>query len=117
MARLLDVTSKSIQRWETRNALPSSERVRGLAAQLAEIAELGTTVYTPEGFAACMATPLRAVTNAQALRVPSAAFLDDLERWNLVLSLEKLPEDVTSYITSVEEEAPLRWGRRGRGSL
>ena len=43
---------------------------------------------------------IRRTTDAQALLVPSIAFLDDPSRWNLVLFLEKLPHDLTSLMTA-----------------
>ena len=45
---------------------------------------------------------LRRTTPARALLVPSMAFLDDLERWVLVVFLDKLPADPSRFITAVE---------------
>ena len=45
------------------------------------------------------ATFIRSTTEAEALLVPSVAFLDDPARWNLVLFLEKLPRDLREFIT------------------
>jgi RES domain-containing protein len=42
----------------------------------------------------------RRTTAAEALLVPSVAFLDDPARWNLVLFLEKLPGDLSRFITA-----------------
>jgi RES domain-containing protein len=44
------------------------------------------------------ATFIRRTTSAEALLVPSVAFLDDPARWNLVLFLEKLPADLSMFI-------------------
>jgi len=44
---------------------------------------------------------IRKTTTAQAILVPSMAFLDDLDRWCLVLFLEKLPADPTEFLPSV----------------
>lgn len=44
------------------------------------------------------ATFIRRTTSAEALLVPSVAFLDDPTRWNLVLFLEKLPTDLSTFI-------------------
>lgn len=44
---------------------------------------------------------LRRITDAQALLVPSVAMLDRLDRWNLVLFLDKLPADPRQFITDV----------------
>jgi len=41
---------------------------------------------------------VRRTTPAEALLVPSVAFLDDSARWNLVLFLEKLPPDLNDFI-------------------
>jgi len=41
---------------------------------------------------------LRQTTSAEALLVPSIAFLDDPSRWNLVLFLDKLPTDTSSFM-------------------
>ena len=45
---------------------------------------------------------LRRATPAQALLVPSVAFLDQPERWVLVLFLEKLPPDPRQFVATVE---------------
>jgi RES domain-containing protein len=41
---------------------------------------------------------IRRTTSAEALLVPSVAFLDDPSRWNLVLFLDKLPPDLSQFI-------------------
>ena len=46
------------------------------------------------------ATFIRRTTSAEALLVPSVAFLDEPARWNLVLFLEKLPSDLSTFITA-----------------
>jgi RES domain-containing protein len=43
---------------------------------------------------------LRRTTSAEGLLVPSVAFLDDPSRWNLVLFLDKLRADVTTYMSA-----------------
>jgi hypothetical protein len=45
------------------------------------------------------ATFVRRTTVAEALLVPSVAFLDDPRCWNLVLFLEKLPQDLNAFVT------------------
>lgn len=52
---------------------------------------------------------IRASTDAQGILVPSIGFLDQLERWCLVLFLEKLP-DPKEFITAVTPKGPLRRG-------
>ena len=44
------------------------------------------------------ATFIRRTSSAEALLVPSVGFLDDATRWNLVLFLEKLPPDLSTFI-------------------
>jgi hypothetical protein len=55
------------------------------------------------------ASRLRTETAAQAILVPSMAFLDDLSRWNLVVFLEKVADDTTMWITAVTPGGPLHW--------
>ena len=69
MARLFDVSAKTIERWEERDALPASARVRGQLARLQEIVALGLTVYTPDGFAQYLATPLPTFGGQTALQL------------------------------------------------
>jgi len=52
---------------------------------------------------------LRTTTTAQGLLVPSMAMLDDFNRWNLVLFLEKLPPNPALFIRRVEVEGPFKW--------
>ncbi|MBE9079696.1 RES family NAD+ phosphorylase [Romeria aff. gracilis LEGE 07310] len=47
---------------------------------------------------------IRNTTAAQAILVPSMAFLDDLEQWCLVLFLEKLPDDSRRFLLNVIED-------------
>lgn len=60
MARLVDVSAKTVERWEGRQALPAraSSRVRVQLAQIQELRDLGLTVYTREGFQQFLRTPL-----------------------------------------------------------
>lgn len=69
MARLVDVSAKTIERWETQNALPSSRRVRVQLAQLKEMRDLGRMVYTPEGFRKFMRLPLPNFDNLTPLQL------------------------------------------------
>jgi hypothetical protein len=45
------------------------------------------------------ATFIRRTTSAEGLLVPSVAFLDDPNCWNLVLFLEKVPQDLNAFVT------------------
>lgn len=49
------------------------------------------------------ATFIRRTTSAEALLVPSVAFPDDLTRWNLVLFLEKVPSDLSTFVRVAPE--------------
>ncbi len=60
----------------------------------------GARRFLDRGAARATARFLRLTTSAEGLLVPSVAFLDDLSRWNLVLFLDKLPADVTSYMSA-----------------
>lgn len=88
------------------------ERVLDLRApELWEDLQLDNAPYCflERALARATAQFLRRTTQAQALLVPSVAMLDQLERWVMVLFLEKLPEDPTRFITAVHAEGPFRW--------
>ena len=51
---------------------------------------------------------IRYTTTATAMKVPSMAFLDDLEQWCLVLFLEKLPSDVREFLPNVRTDGTFR---------
>ena len=59
----------------------------------------GPQRFLDKAHARTTATFVRRTSAAEALLVPSIAFLDDPARWNLVLFLEKLPADLTRVIT------------------
>ncbi len=59
----------------------------------------GTRRFLDRRVARATARFLRLTTAAEGLLVPSVAFLDDPSRWNLVLFLDKLPDDVNSYMS------------------
>lgn len=69
MARLLDVSAKTIERWEASGMLPASRRLRELLAKLQEIISLGLIVYTPEGFVMFMSWPQPAFDGRTALQL------------------------------------------------
>lgn len=56
-----------------------------------------------------VASRVRNETSAQAILVPSVAFLDDLTRWNLVVFLDKTPSNLSDWIHRVDHVGPLRW--------
>ena len=53
---------------------------------------------------------IRYTTSATAIFVPSMAFLDDVERWCLVLFLEKLPADVREFLPNVSTDGSFQIG-------
>jgi transcriptional regulator with XRE-family HTH domain len=57
MGRLLDVSAKTIERWEDKDALPTGRAQRERLAKMQEIVHLGTTVYRREGLQRFLATP------------------------------------------------------------
>ena len=66
-------------------------RALGLAGDL--------RLFLDIAYARATANFVRRTSPAEALLVPSMAFLDDPSRWNLVLFLEKLPRDLITFIT------------------
>lgn len=71
MARLVDVSAKTVERWEQRQSLPpgTSPRVRAQWGQIQEIRDLGHCVYTPEGFQVFLKTPLPVFAGRTALQM------------------------------------------------
>jgi DNA-binding XRE family transcriptional regulator len=69
MGRLLEVTSKTIARLEEESRLPAQPAAATRLARLKELAELGLVVYTPDGFAQFMATPLPVFGGVTALQL------------------------------------------------
>lgn len=68
MGRIMSVSAKTIENWEREDRIPPDETKRALLATIAEIRDLGRSVYTREGFIAFMATPLKALGNRTALQ-------------------------------------------------
>ena len=64
--------------------------------------------FLDRSIARAVADFLRRTTAAHALLVPSVAFLDDPERWILVLFLEKLPADHGQFIRALRSEGTFR---------
>ncbi|WP_404783281.1 RES family NAD+ phosphorylase [Altericista sp. CCNU0014] len=60
--------------------------------------------FKDKNVARATATFIRNTMAVQAIFVPSAAFLDDLEQWCLLLFLEKLPADVRQVLPSAVED-------------
>ena len=78
MARLVDVSSKTVERWEVRQVLPTNPRVRGQLAQIQEMRDLGLSVYTPEGFREFLRTPLPIFGGKTALQTIEQGGIDDV---------------------------------------
>jgi len=72
MARLLDVSSRSIQRWEENDQLPGNRWVLRVLNDIGLIVELGSLVFTPEGFRLVMTTPQPAFNNRSGLEAIEA---------------------------------------------
>lgn len=69
MGRLLDVSAKTIHRWETKDTAPESLRLRRRLTLIDEIINVGLLVYTEEGFREFMTTPLAEFDNCTALQL------------------------------------------------
>jgi DNA-binding XRE family transcriptional regulator len=67
MARLLNVSSKTIERWEAQVNPPTPTSAAQRLALLDEIVQLGLIVFTPDGFVQFVRTPLPAFDNRTAL--------------------------------------------------
>ena len=85
LARLIGVSAKTVERWEARPTRPARDETRVRMAQLREIAELGTTVYTAERLVDFMSaplaefgglTPLQLIERGEAERVMAALAAD-----------------------------------------
>ena len=57
MARLLDVSSRTVARWEDQQQLPANRWVRQVLIQMRNITELGHESLTQDGFQAFMTSP------------------------------------------------------------
>ncbi len=69
MARVFDVSAKTIERWEHGATLPANARVRSRLAQIQRVVELGLTVYTPSGFHRFLRAPLAEFDGRTALQM------------------------------------------------
>ncbi len=57
MARLLDVSSRTVERMEQSGRTPRSQTVAQRLGQLAQVVRLGQLVYTPEGWRQFLTLP------------------------------------------------------------
>ncbi len=69
MARLFDVSAKTIERWEARRALPRDHAARKLLSELREMVDLGKSVYGTEGFHRFLALPIPSAGQATPLQL------------------------------------------------
>ena len=78
MARLVDVSAKTIERWEEQNAIPTNAnaRTRGYLARIQDVRDLGLAVYTPEGFQEFLKTPFPAFGGRTALQMIEQGSVD-----------------------------------------
>jgi uncharacterized protein (DUF2384 family) len=72
LGSVLDVSARTIQRWEEHDQLPTNRWVRNVVLQLDEIVELGLDVFTPEGLRAVMTTPQPGFGNRSGLEMIEA---------------------------------------------
>ncbi len=69
MARIFDVSAKTIERWESSANAPPSPPDRKLLGDLAAIVELGEIVNGADGFRQFLATPMANFSGATPLQL------------------------------------------------
>ncbi|MDO8674324.1 MAG: transcriptional regulator [Dehalococcoidia bacterium] len=69
MGRIMDVSAKTIERWEEKNALPTNRALLERLSKIQEIAQLGLSVYSAEGFRQFLTTPLSVFDGHTALQM------------------------------------------------
>lgn len=72
MARLLDVSARTIQRWEEQDALPSNRWVMQVLIDVQNIVDLGLQVFEPRGVHLIMTTPQPGFGNKSGLELVEA---------------------------------------------
>jgi DNA-binding XRE family transcriptional regulator len=77
LARLLDVSTKTIERWEARASPPKNRRALARLVKLGEIVELGHQVYTPEAFHSFISLPMPVFGGRTALQMIE---MDEIDR-------------------------------------
>jgi DNA-binding XRE family transcriptional regulator len=77
MARLLDVSTRTIERWEERAEIPSSTTSRARLARLRQLTDLGLAVYGPVAFQRFVSLPMPLFGGRTALQLIE---LGDTER-------------------------------------
>ncbi len=78
MARLVDVSAKTVERWELQKVVPINSRVRGQLAQIQAVRDLGLAVYTRDGFQDFLRTPLPIFDGKTPLQKIEQGDVDDV---------------------------------------
>jgi transcriptional regulator with XRE-family HTH domain len=80
MARLVDVSAKTIERWEQQRSLPTraNSRIRTQLSQIQEVRDLGLCVYTLEGFRQFLKSPLPTFAGRTPLQMIEQGRVDDV---------------------------------------
>jgi transcriptional regulator with XRE-family HTH domain len=91
MGRLLEVSARTIERWEASGKMPTRPSMRRRLTQLQEIAELAQMVLTPEGVVLFMQRSAPAFGGCTALQL-----IEDGEGERVVGALAGLYEGVPS---------------------
>lgn len=69
LARVFDVSAKTIERWEAKGSLPKDATGRRLLAELREIVDLATIVFGTDGMRRFLALPLPGYDGATPLQL------------------------------------------------
>ncbi len=69
LARVFDVSAKTIERWEAKGSLPKDAAGRRLLGELREIVDLATIVFGSEGMRRFLALPLPGYDGATPLQL------------------------------------------------
>ncbi len=80
MARLVDVSAKTVERWESQQVLPAraGTRVRFQLARIQAMRDLGLSVYSPTGFQEFLRTPLPTFAGKTALQMIEQGSIDEV---------------------------------------
>src|ERR1700737_1927257 len=78
MARLLDVSSKTIERWEERGVLPNNRTAVDRLSKFRDIIDLGLQVYTPEACQLFLSLPMPVFQGHSALQLIELGDVDQV---------------------------------------
>ena len=76
MARVLDISTRTVERWEERAELPANRAGRQHLAELQHIVDLGLVVYGPEGFHKFLTLPMPIFGGRTPLQILEQGDLD-----------------------------------------